>query len=109
MATITPIELIPDYDKNQLQQILLERDESVERALAIINQQAIIDSQRDLIKEAYAARDAALNMMASIRHTIGASIDTDDMKALKKAEAEADLKKAQDEAARQQAIIDSIG
>lgn len=42
MAKITPLDEIPDFTKHQLQQILLERDESVERLATIAERDAEI-------------------------------------------------------------------
>jgi predicted phage tail protein len=47
MATITPIKDIPDYDKNQLQQLIFERDELAERVAIIAEKDVIINELRE--------------------------------------------------------------
>lgn len=130
MATPIPLKDLPQLSPNELQQVLLERDESVERALKILELKGEIDNlkaefaayraaaeenlakvinEKDIkIEEAIAAKDAALAMLNTIRSTIGAAIETPEMIALKKAEALAAKQKADEESARLQALIDSM-
>jgi hypothetical protein len=62
MADIIPLKDIPDYTKAELQQILLERDESTDRAATIATlQQEIVDLKKAQ-KEALAAQKEAQNV-----------------------------------------------
>jgi septal ring factor EnvC (AmiA/AmiB activator) len=119
MATVTPLKDIPDFDKNQLQQILLERDESQERMVQIV---ALKQEKAELLEQlkndtaAFHATIAALSddkaalkaVIAAVYASLESVVETPKMKEIKLAEATEAKERAEKEATKQQAIIEEM-